>query len=369
MEKDLKRFLDSRKNEYGLDVRSRFVLFRELIHDKIRAGKVKCLTTPLSVFWAITGSCNFNCKHCYANNISHSDIDLACCFKIIDQLETMKVLDITFEGGEPFYREDFIDILKYAKNKKFVIDILSNGSLITKELSQKLEYILNKDIDRIQISLDGDEKANDNIRGDGNYIKTIDGIVNLQRYSDLKNITINTVITSENIFSIDRMCKDLVNYTNIKIVHLSPLMAIGKGIEVNKPDLEIAISIFLNLVDKYRGKIQISGTPVLDSDLYFSECFSEYRNEIMECFSKSLFGCCAGRSKIYINSNGVLSPCTFLCKKYLKIDISEFSIDSYNYDWECLIENSYKNSMYMKNENTYLKYCPALFSDDTSYGG
>jgi len=88
-----------------------------------------------SVIFELTPCCNFNCVHCYLNGrhafkeLSYSEI-----IEIIDVLYEHEVLFLTFTGGDVFTRKDFLDIYLYAKKKGFIIEIYTNGALITDEV-------------------------------------------------------------------------------------------------------------------------------------------------------------------------------------------------------------------------------------------
>jgi radical SAM protein with 4Fe4S-binding SPASM domain len=50
----------------------------------------------------------------------------------------MGTLYLTFSGGEPFLREDFLDIVSAARSHDFAISVISNGTLLTKNKVKRL---------------------------------------------------------------------------------------------------------------------------------------------------------------------------------------------------------------------------------------
>lgn len=85
----------------------------------------------------ITPYCNFKCVHCYLQdqeNESENILTTEEIFEILDKLEKYGVLYLYFTGGEIFTRSDFKEIYLYAKKKGFLIELLTNGSLISEEL-------------------------------------------------------------------------------------------------------------------------------------------------------------------------------------------------------------------------------------------
>ena len=88
-----------------------------------------------SVIFELTPRCNFNCVHCYLNE-HHASKELSYdeIIEIIDILYDNEVLFLTFTGGDVFTRTDFLQIYIYAKKKGFIIEIYTNGALITDEI-------------------------------------------------------------------------------------------------------------------------------------------------------------------------------------------------------------------------------------------
>ena len=87
-----------------------------------------------SVIFELTPRCNFNCVHCYLHDHHRSDeLPYDEIIRIIDILYEKEVLFITFTGGDIFTRKDFLDIYLYAKRKGFIIELYTNGALITEK--------------------------------------------------------------------------------------------------------------------------------------------------------------------------------------------------------------------------------------------
>lgn len=78
-------------------------------------------------------------------------------------------------GGEPFIRNDFLSFLeivnRYSNNFRWTI--LSNGSLLTEDIAEKMKVL---GITNFQISLEGIEKTNDEIRGYGSFQRILRAI-------------------------------------------------------------------------------------------------------------------------------------------------------------------------------------------------
>ncbi len=81
-----------------------------------------------------------------------------------------KVFQFSIGGGEPFVREDFMDLLDYAHEKGIVTCVSTNGTMINDEIARRLDHKLVY----IQVSLDGaSPESNDAIRGEGSFRKAL----------------------------------------------------------------------------------------------------------------------------------------------------------------------------------------------------
>lgn len=132
---------------------------------------------PFLIVWDFTHACNLKCKHCYqeADKTMPDELSTEEAKRAIDQLAEAGVPAIAFSGGEPLTRKDFFEVAKYAKDKEFYVSLATNGTLITKEVAQKLKKI----VDYVEISMDGFESMHDNFRGiRGVWKMTYNGIKN-----------------------------------------------------------------------------------------------------------------------------------------------------------------------------------------------
>jgi len=109
---------------------------------------------PLRVLFELTYRCNFKCGYCYVpesyKRMYKDELTTREVFSILDQLAEIGCLYLGFTGGEPFLREDFFDILTYAKKKGFQIIIHTNGSCIDEE---KADLLMRLALNKVDIAL------------------------------------------------------------------------------------------------------------------------------------------------------------------------------------------------------------------------
>ena len=109
-----------------------------------------------SVFWSVTGRCNFRCRHCYVDGPDGKlgELSTSQAFDLIDQMSACGVLRVDLTGGEPFVRKDFWQLVdRILAHKMTVGHVYSNGWLINEQLLDEFEKRgLKPDV---QISFDG----------------------------------------------------------------------------------------------------------------------------------------------------------------------------------------------------------------------
>ena len=110
-----------------------------------------------SANWAITGKCNFNCRHCFNaadNTPLMSEFSWAQCENFIQQMYGCGVQNISLTGGEPMLHPNFSDICREINKRGMVVDeITTNGCFITPEILDEFEKFEVKPL--FKLSLDG----------------------------------------------------------------------------------------------------------------------------------------------------------------------------------------------------------------------
>jgi len=129
---------------------------------------------PFAVTFEVTYACNERCIHCYMDR-NRPSLSLSKVKRILDEIAVEGCLFVSLTGGEFFARSDALEIVEYAGKLHFAIDILSNGTLITKNRANMLTRY---PVRRVQISLYGATSGtHDSItRLPGSFRKTLNGI-------------------------------------------------------------------------------------------------------------------------------------------------------------------------------------------------
>lgn len=193
--------------------------------------------------WHITERCNWRCKHCYQESYTTPEMDFEMIKNVLNQfvhlLKKWRIpkerARIQITGGEPFIRQDFLPFLGkvYELSDGFHTTIMSNGSFLTKEIVKTLKLF---GIEKFQVSLEGLEKTNDEIRGKGSFEKTLKAL-ELLAWAGIDNIRVSFTLTKKNLPEIKELAGILAPLS-VSSLGLRRIVPWGAGAQLKKEVLE-----------------------------------------------------------------------------------------------------------------------------------
>jgi len=94
-----------------------------------RVYDAEVFSAPLDVHLALTTKCNLFCRGCYntCRSDKPQDIPLEKAKAIIDKLAELNVFSVSFGGGEPTLHPDILEIAEYARSKRILPNLTTNG--------------------------------------------------------------------------------------------------------------------------------------------------------------------------------------------------------------------------------------------------
>ncbi len=134
---------------------------------------------PFVMLLELTYKCNLHCQHCYIIKENRSELTYSQITKLLDELANNGTLYLTLSGGEVMVREDFWDIVEYAKKLNFALRIYTNGTLLTSKDIERFAAIpiLNVGISIYSASADIHDKITGQI---GSWEKAISSLEQLK---------------------------------------------------------------------------------------------------------------------------------------------------------------------------------------------
>lgn len=140
------------------------------------------------VHFQLTKCCNLRCYFCGQDHtVGNDELSKTQWFSLLDQLkEYAPGATVVLWGGEPLLSAHFREVVLYAAELGFPLELISNGTLIDKHTD-----LLREHFERIFISVDGPEAIHDSIRGSGVFAKVRENLALLKgSHSELIMMTV-----------------------------------------------------------------------------------------------------------------------------------------------------------------------------------
>ena len=186
------------------------------------------LDAPICLTWELTYACNLSCVHCLSSSGRRDPRELTTeeCFRVIDELERLKVFYVNIGGGEPMLRADFFEILEYAAAHNVGVKFSTNGTFIDAAAAERLASM---DYLDIQISIDGaDAQVNDLVRGEGSFAAARAAMDHLFA-ANFGPFKISLVVTRHNVSQLDQFKEIADSYgAQLRVTRLRPS---GRGVD------------------------------------------------------------------------------------------------------------------------------------------
>lgn len=184
-------------------------------------------SAPLSVYLNVTNECNLRCIYCSADSGTpySNELSLEEIYGVIDSLREAKVFHVTVTGGEPFVRKDIFSILERLVQSKIKVGMISNGTIITDEIAQRLVAL---NIHEVRVSLDATSaEANDAARGHAAFSRAYRGVKILINHGIRPTILVT--VNKFNYDQVENIVEDLKKL-DVRSIAFNLLSAVGRGV-------------------------------------------------------------------------------------------------------------------------------------------
>ncbi len=275
-----------------------------------RFGKPRLL--PLSLVVSITYRCNSRCLTCNIWQKRSEEMSLEEWRKVFAKIGKTPYY-LTFSGGEPFLREDIVELVAaaYEECRPAIITIPTNG-LAWRVVPRKVEEILKVAPGAqvgINLSLDDIGPRHDAIRGvEGNYERA------LRTYEDLRRVNhphltlgIHTVVSRFNVERLPSIYKELKTlgadiYISEVAEEREELGTVGSDITPSPEEYAIAADYLIAEARNFRPSGLAKTTQAFRS--YYYELTKRILKE-----ERQVIPCYAGWASGHIAPNGDLWTC------------------------------------------------------------
>ncbi len=270
---------------------------------------------------SITNRCNLRCRMCDIPLATAEELETRIWERVIQDAASLGATTVVFSGGEPLLREDLCELISFAKKKKMMACITSNGILLDEKRAHEL---LRAGVDVVNISIEGPREVHDHFRGKGNFDRALLAIKNLNKYG--VECTIATVVTAKNFEHLPYIV-ELAKQHGVTTFKLQPfnrlfLDSSKQGDEFflsekDAPAFEKAIKKGAELCREYG----ISTNPV--------KYLNEMSRHLIRTHTHSQRNCPALYSSCPVNAQGEVYPCWALSGQvYVVGSVKENSLTS-----------------------------------------
>lgn len=308
------------------------------------------------VYLELTRACNLKCIHCLNNSgIKQKDeLTKEDLLKLIKKLSSLGVHEIRFTGGEPLLFNGIYDLIKFATEEGICTSLGTNGTLITKEVAKKLKE---SGLKKVVVSIDGNKKTHDKIRGKKNYQKAMNGLKYLQKNGI--NVRVNSVIMKSNMDDVIKLAKKMSRKKITIFIRRFISSGRGKHLENNMLNKKDYAYVRNKLQKELAKKTYVNGHYLRNDE--------GVNPRIKLPFV--IRGCKAGQRAITILPNGDVNLCGFLAAQdFPKVgNIKE--IDDFLNFWITINKNDHllnlRNNLdkYNKLLNVQETYCLAYIAN------
>jgi len=239
-------------------------------------------SVPMTCLWEVTYDCNLRCRHCYIERDGRGLLSLDDCVRVMDDLAGEGALFVSFTGGEPFSRGDFVEILRAAREREFAFRVLTNGTLVGEPDADALAEVAPTSVD---FSVYGRESTHDGVtRAEGSYAKTRAAIDMLRTRG--VPVRLKTPLMKKNLAELQDV-KDLASSLGAGFVFDATIVCKPSGDSAPLAEQVSEADLLALMRDLYEGR-EIPRGSNLEGDEPF---------------------CSAGRSTMRITPSGEVTPC------------------------------------------------------------
>lgn len=277
-----------------------------------------------------TNRCNLKCSICF-HTFSEDLVekDLSCLeFKaIIHRFPTLE--RVFLQGlGEPFLNPELLDMVSYATKNSLYTYTTTNATLFNKTLIEKM---ISSDLQELRVSLDAVDKDLYMKIKLGSKLKRV--IKNIELINQIKKqlnvshpvLKINVVAMKDNVFKLIDLIK-FAHKLDIREVSLIPLVIHGRDRAVEEQSIdslpEKTVKTAIEKAKNLAAELKIDLVSGISTEKH-PNYINIKQSPIPKCYYS-----------MYIQSNGDLSPCCNITRRFGNVFEEEMSHILKNEKWE-----------------------------------
>ncbi|MBN2131470.1 MAG: radical SAM protein [Sedimentisphaerales bacterium] len=289
---------------------------------------------PLQIIsWEATRRCNLRCRHCGSPS---EDVDLS------EELTTREVIGafeqiaqdfdmgqfrhINITGGEPFVRDDLLNILSAISAYPFYrnIDIQTNGVVLA-DNPDLLDDLKTVGVTGLGVSIDGLEASHDSFRRrPGCFAKAFEA--SQKAVESGYTVTVSVVAHSGNVDEIPELFELVRREIRPRVFRVMTIDPIGRA-ELDE-QLLLSPAQLRQAIGFLQKEYQDSCTTYSDPSVTMVElgCGGWLGKELEGTLRPMIFHCIAGITNLGILYDGKLASCSNIPREFIEGDLRTESI-------------------------------------------
>jgi len=294
-----------------------------------------CKRGPPIAMWAITTRCNCRCYFCKVWQQRVTEPTLEQALQTVDVLNRIGCYSLSITGGEPLLYPHLAEVVNYAHERGFIVQINTNGSTLAENVSSISRA------DLVTISLDHADEEHDKLRGHPHLFQKALRGANACRRANLRVDFSALLVGGQDIVRL----ADIARGFNASLVLSYP--EVGGSLHADSwelPSKQWLIECFNLAIALKEG-----GYPIFNTTLGLRDAIQYLQSE------RRSIPCFAGESIVYIDWDGWVYPCLHesktcriesLCERYHSFPKFYSCTKCYDQAWLDLsaIEWSLRNS-------------------------
>ncbi|MCJ2562780.1 MAG: radical SAM protein [Candidatus Thermoplasmatota archaeon] len=255
--------------------------------------------------WNVTNKCNLLCEHCYreAGRESEHELTTREGFSLLDEIAKAGFKLMVFSGGEPFMREDILELTRHAACLGLRPVYGSNGTLLTPDMARRVKKAGGASVAISLHMMDG--RRMDEFCGVPNtFEKSLQAMRNCAEAG--LPFQVNTTVFDRNIGDVEQIC-ELAKEMGAKSHHILFLVPTGRGQNIEDETLrEVQYERLIRRLLRKRQEMGFDIKPTC------APHFMRIAEQLHVDVGKYSRGCLAGISYCSIIPNGDVWPCPYL---------------------------------------------------------
>lgn len=273
------------------------------------------MATPRFLDVAITSQCNLRCKYCShfsgPGDVEHELSSKQWC-RFFAKLEELCVMRITLQGGEPFCRDDIKELVAAIVRHRMRFQVLSNGTLITRDMAAFLAAT--KRCDNVQISIDGaNSQAHDVLRGAGSFARSVQAISYLKECG--VPVSVRITLHRHNVSSLKEVARLLLEEMEVEQISTNCASYLGLcrknagQVMLTQDQHRHSLEVLLALSQRYPGRVGAAAGPLAQARLWLA--MEQARQQGLEGLPGGgyLSACGGPADTIAVRADGAIVPC------------------------------------------------------------